>query len=340
MIVEKKKARMFTAISVAAFIAIFVTALAVGRYPLQFQAVIDFFTGNLSHSSTEYKVIFDHRLPRTIVAALVGIGLSLSGLLYQETFQNKLVSPDFLGVTSGASVGAAAAILLGLTSYMISIFAFVTGIVTVTMTLTLSKAFQNRSPTILLLSGIIVGGLMGAILSIIKYLADPQSTLSSITFWLMGSCEHTTMEDVAVLLPIVAICATFLVLIRWNVNLVALGREEAQTKGLNYNLYRNLIILMATLMTASSVAIVGTVGWIGLVIPHIARILVGRNTVNTIPLTIAFGASFMIVVDILSRSFTESEIPLSAITGLFGTAIFIAIIYFRRRSILESDRTA
>ena len=340
MITEENRASFYTAISAIILVIAFVVALIVGRYTLSVQDVVDFFTGNLSHSSNQYKVIYELRLPRTIVAALVGIGLSLSGLLYQETFQNKLVSPDFLGVTSGAGVGAALARLSGLSMPIVSASAFVTGIIAVGLTLSLSKVFQNRSPTILLLSGIIVGGLMSAILSIIKYIADPESTLSSITFWLMGSCEHTTMGDVLVLFPIVASCTAILLLIRWRINLVALGREEAQTKGLNYKLYRGIIIVMATLMTASSVAFVGTVGWIGLVIPHMVRLMVGRNTSNTIPLTVVFGAAFMIVVDILSRTFTDSEIPLSAITGLFGTVIFIAIIYFRRRSILESDRAA
>ena len=316
----------YSAVSVLVFVVVFLMALTVGRYSLSLQDVMDFLIGNLPHSSNEYKVINDLRLPRTIVAALVGVGLSLSGLLYQETFQNPLVSPDLLGVTSGASVGAALAILLGLSSFEISAFAFVTGIITVAITLALSKVFQNRSPLILLLSGIIIGGMMSAFLSIIKYLADPESTLSSITFWLMGSCEHSTMDDVLVLLPIIGVCSVIMVAIRWRINLVALGREEAQTKGLNYKAYRNLIIVIATLMTASAVSIVGTVGWIGLVIPHIARLLVGNNTARTIPLTIAFGGIFMIIVDVISRSFTDSEIPLSAITGIFGTVVFILII--------------
>jgi len=329
--------RAYIALSIVIFILIFLVALWMGRYPLEFGDVIDYFTGNLPKSSNEYKVIHELRIPRTIVAALVGIGLGLSGLLYQETFQNKLVSPDFLGVTSGACVGAALAILLGLSALMISLFAFVMGIITVVFTLSLAKVFQNRSPTILLLSGIIIGGLMSALLSVIKYFADPESTLASITFWLMGSCEHVTMKDVGLLLPLIAGCSVILLSIRWRINLVALGREEAQTKGLNYVLYRRLIIVMATLMTASAVSIVGSVGWIGLVIPHMVRLLVGRNTANTIPLTILFGGVFMIIVDILSRSFTNSEVPLAAISGLFGTVIFIAIIYIRRRSILESD---
>ncbi len=329
--------RVYTAASVAVFLLVFLCALWIGRYPLDFSDVIDYIAGSLPHSSNQYKVINELRLPRTIVAALVGIGLGLSGLLYQETFQNKLISPDFLGVSSGACVGAAVAILLGLSSVMISALAFVTGMVTVVFTLSLARVFQNRSPTVLLLSGIIIGGLMSALLSVIKYFADPDSTLSSITFWLMGSCEHCTMKDVAVLLPIIAICTMVLLTLRWRINLVALGREEAQTKGLNYTLYRRIIIIMATLMTASSVSVVGSVGWIGLVIPHMVRLLVGRNTANTIPLTVLFGGVFMIIVDILSRSFTDSEVPLAAISGLFGTVIFIAIIYIRRRTILESD---
>ena len=268
MIDDVRFVRACVALSIALFIAVFVLALWIGRYPLDFGDVIDYLTGNLSHSSNEYKVISELRIPRTIVAASVGIGLGLSGLLYQETFQNKLVSPDFLGVTSGACVGAAAAILLGFSAVMISIMAFVVGVVTVSLTLSLSKAFQNRSPTILLLSGIIIGGLMSAILSVIKYYADPDSVLSSITFWLMGSCENCTMKDVAVLLPMMACCSAILLAIRWRVNLVALGREEAQSKGLNYVAYRRLIIVLATLMTASAVSIVGSVGWIGLVIPH------------------------------------------------------------------------
>jgi len=336
---DNGKVRLYAALSVIAFVTVFVTALAVGRYSLSLGDVMDFLLGNLPHDSNPYKVISELRLPRTIIAALVGIGLGLSGLLYQETFQNKLVSPDFLGVTSGACVGAAAAILLGLSATMISLLAFIAGVVTVMLTLALSKVFQNRSPTILLLSGIIIGGLMSALLAVIKYFADPDSTLSSITFWLMGSCEHTTMGDVAILLPIIATCAMVLVVLRWRINLVALGREEAQTKGLNYTLYRRAIILMATLMTASAVSIVGSVGWIGLVIPHMVRILVGRNTANTIPLTILFGGIFMILVDIISRSFTDAEVPLAAISGLFGTVIFIGILYIRRRTILESDRS-
>lgn len=285
----------------------------------------------------EKSIILNLRLPRTVIAGIVGAALSVSGLLYQETFRNKLVSPDLLGVSSGAGVGAALAIIIGLPAFLISVLAFVFGVGTVLLTLFVAKVFRNNSSLILTLSGIIVGGLMGAVLSFIKYLADAETTLSSITFWLMGSFENSVMGDVWYLLPIAAVCLTVILLISYRINVVALGKEEAQTKGVNYKAYRILIIGIATLLTASSVALAGTISWIGLVIPHIVRLLVGRDATKTVPLSITLGASFMIISDILCRAFTASEIPISAITGFFGTIIFIVIMYARRKVLHEND---
>ena len=293
-------------------------------------------TGNEDHS-VEKSIVLNLRLPRTVIAGLVGAALSVSGLLYQETFRNKLVSPDLLGVSGGAGVGAALAIILGLPTFLISGLAFIFGIVTVLATLLVAKVFRNNSSMILTLSGIIVGGLAGSVLSFIKYLADAETTLSSITFWLMGSFENSVISDVWYLLPITLVCLTATLLISYRINVVALGREEAQTKGVNYVLYRTVIIIIATLLTASSVAFAGTVSWIGLVIPHIVRLCVGRDTTKTVPLTITFGASFMIISDILCRSFTAAEIPISAITGFFGTLVFIAIMCARRNTLYEND---
>ena len=267
------------------------------------------------------------------MAAFVGIGISISGLLFQEVFQNKLTSSDLLGVSTGASVGASIAIILGLSSVFISVFAFVTGVITVIVTLFVAKLFKNESSTTLILAGIIVGGFMSAILSIVKYFADPTTTLSSITYWLMGSFENSKMKNICVMLPIIIICVTILLILSWRINIVALGMEEAQTKGINYKLNRILIIGIATLLTAASVAFCGTISWVGLVIPHIVRLIVGRDTTKTIPLCISFGAIFMIIVDIISRTFTDSEIPLSAVTGLFGTLIFVIILIYKRKEI-------
>lgn len=333
---NKIKTLIFLSVAIIVFAIIFITALMVGRYSISAAAFFKMLFSNGSYEM-ERSIVLNLRLPRTIIAALTGIALSLSGLLYQETFQNKLVSLDLLGVSSGAGVGAALSIILGLSSVLVNIFAFVFGIVTVMLTLFIAKVFGNKSSIILVLSGIIVGGFMSAVLSFIKYLADAETTLSSITYWLMGSFENSVMANVWVLFPIVSVCTLVTVLMSWRINIVALGREEAQTRGINYRIYRTVIIAIATLLTASSVAFAGTISWIGLVVPHIVRNIVGKNTKHTVPLCIAFGATFMVVADIISRCFSSSEIPLSAVTGFFGTIIFVVILFIRSKNINEND---
>ena len=322
-------------ISIVIFTIIFVASLMLGRYRI---AIEDFFKAAFTKDSsldTQRSIIFNLRLPRTIMATFVGIGLSLSGLLYQETFRNKLVSPDLLGVSTGASVGAAFAIVLGLSSALISVFAFMMGLLTVLATVMISKLFKNGSSTILLLSGIIVGGFMSAILSLIKYFSYDITTLASITYWLMGSFENATLYQDYFLIGIVGVCVVILLLISHPINLVNQGKAEAQTKGIHYDFYRGLIIVLSTILTAISVCFCGTISWIGLVIPHIVRLLAGRDAKRTIPLCITFGATFMVLVDILSRTFTDSEIPLSAVTGLLGTLIFVTILFIKRGTLNE-----
>ena len=322
-------------ISIVIFTIIFAASLMLGRYKIPIE---DFFKAVFTKDSsldTQRSIIFNLRLPRTIMATFVGIGLSLSGLLYQETFRNKLVSPDLLGVSTGASVGAAFAIVLGLSSALISVFAFMMGLLTVLATVMISKLFRNGSSTILLLSGIIVGGFMSAILSLIKYFSNDITTLASITYWLMGSFENATLYQDYFLIGIVGVCVVILLLISHPINLVNQGKAEAQTKGIHYNFYRGLIIVLSTILTAISVCFCGTISWIGLVIPHIVRLLAGRDAKRTIPLCITFGATFMVLVDILSRTFTDSEIPLSAVTGLLGTLIFVTILFIKRGKLNE-----
>ena len=328
-----KKSIIFLSVSILILVVVFCVALMVGRYPI---SISDFFNCVFGYGEgyeTQQSIILNLRLPRTLMACFVGIGLSLSGLLYQEIFQNKLTSPDLLGVSTGASVGASIAIILGLASVYVSIFAFIAGVITVIITLLVSKLFKNGTSITLILAGIIVGGFMSALLSLVKYFADPTTTLSVITYWLMGSFENSTINQVYIMLPIIIVCCSVLLVLSWRINIVALGEEEAQTKGLNYKFYRILIIGIATLLTASSVAFCGTISWIGLVIPHIVRLIVGRDTKKTIPLCISFGAIFMILVDIFSRTFTDSEIPLSAVTGLFGTVIFVLLLVYKREEI-------
>ena len=332
---EKRKILLVSLTSLAVLVVVFFLALLMGRYSVSPEAFLTVITGGDPANSIDKSVILTLRLPRTIVALLVGVALSLSGLVYQETFQNKLVSPDFLGVSTGAGFGATIAIVLGCTGLMISFTAFLFGILTMLITVFIAKMFRSQSQTTLLLSGIIVGGFMSAGISFIKFMADTDKQLGEIVYWLLGTFSKATMKDVWILLPIVAVCALVLYLIRWRINIVALGRSEATTLGLNYTFYRGLIIVISTLLTAAAVAYSGIVGWIGLIIPHLVRLLVGRDSKKTIPLTIMFGATFTIVCDIISRSFTASEIPLSAVTGFLGTPIFIAILYARRKTIYD-----
>ena len=331
----KKRTLISLVASIVVLITVFALALMLGRYSIR---IDDFFNAVFTNNpdlNTQRSIVVNLRLPRTIMAVFVGIGLSLSGLLYQETFRNKLVSPDLLGVSTGASVGAALAIVLGLSSALISVFAFLMGLLTVFVTVVISKLFRNGSSTILLLSGIIVGGFMSAILSMIKYFSNDITTLASITYWLMGSFESANMNRDYILMGVVIVCVIVLLLISHPINLVNQGKEEAQTKGIPYNFYRGLIIVLSTVLTAISVCFCGTISWIGLVIPHIVRLLAGRDAKRTIPLCVTFGGTFMIVVDILSRTFTDSEIPLSAVTGLLGTMIFVAILIIKRRKFNE-----
>jgi len=330
---NKKRIIFYNSILLIVLVIAFVTALIVGRYHISLNTFFKILFGGANRFPVESSIIVNLRLPRTLIALFVGSALSLAGLVYQETFQNKLVSPDFLGVSGGASVGAALAIILGFSSMWLSGVAFIFGIGAMFLTITIAKIMRDHSPTILILSGIIVSSFMSATLSLLKYLAETESQLATITYWLMGSFEYSTMTDVYILAPIVVISSTILFSIRWRINIVAQGPNEAQTQGLNYKLYRYIIIILATLITASSVAFAGVIGWIGLIVPHIVRLFVGKNTKHTIPLVLSFGAIFMIVTDIFSRTFTGAEIPLTAITGFLGAPIFVLILLRKRRII-------
>lgn len=311
-------------------VVIFTIALMVGRYYIGFSSFFKAVFTKDAVYSVQRTIIFNLRLPRTTMALLAGIGLSVSGLLYQEIFQNKLVSPDLLGVSAGSSVGAASAILLGLGPIFISMFSFSLGLLTVFLTLLIARLFKNGSPTVLLISGILIGGMMSAVLAFLKYFADPQTTLASIVYWEMGSFGNALHSQVLIMAVVVLICVSILLLIAWHINIVALGENEAKTKGINYQVYKHGIIIIATLLTAISVCFSGKIAWVGLVVPHITRLHIGRNTKYSIPLSITIGATFMVVCDIISRSFTDSEVPLSATTSLLSTLIVVFILVFKR----------
>jgi iron complex transport system permease protein len=278
-------------------------------------------------------VVLTIRLPRVICAFLVGCALSLSGAVYQGVFKNPLVSPDLLGVSSGACVGASLAILAHLGGLFIQISAFITGIAAVLLSVGISRLFKQRTAMTLVLSGIIVGGLFSAILSLCQYVANVYEQLPAIIFWTLGSLATTNKVDVWTLLPIVVVFTAILMLMRWRLNLLSLGNEEAGSLGIHVGRLRGFAIVCSTALTASAVCISGTVGWIGLIVPHLGRLLIGSDNTHLLPASCLLGGTFLVVVDTLARNLTSSEIPLSILTGIMGTVLFVLIIINRRMQI-------
>ncbi len=275
-------------------------------------------------------VITGLRLPRILASILVGAALSLSGASYQGVFSNPLISPDLLGVSSGACIGAAAAILLALPSGYIQLFAFAGGIAAVAMTVALPALLGNRSNIMLVLSGVIVGSAMSSILGFLKYTADPNEELAAITYWTMGDFTYITMDTLLPVLPLIILSAAGLLLLSWRIDVLSLGEEEARALGVDVRVVRGIVILCSTLLTASSVCIAGTIGWVGLVIPHLGRMLVGPGNTKLLPVSALLGGLFLLVVDTLTRTIGAAEMPISILTGIVG-APFYAWLLWRQR---------
>jgi iron complex transport system permease protein len=264
---------------------------------------------------------------------MIGAMLSLSGAVYQGVFQNPLVSPDILGVSSGASVGAAGGILLGLGVGERQLFAFLGGIFAVLLATTIPKLLKNRSNLVLVLSGIIVGGFLSSVLSIMKFIADEQTELATIVFWQMGSLASIDKAEVIAIGPAFIIGSILMIGLSWRINILSLGDMEAKTLGVNPRVIRGFTVIAASLLTASAVSVSGTIGWIGLVIPHLARLMVGYDHVKTIPVTIVTGALFMLIIDTIARAALTVEIPLSILTGLVGAPCYGWLLYRQRASV-------
>lgn len=278
-------------------------------------------------------VVLRLRLPRILVSIFVGAALSVAGACYQGIFQNPLVSPDFLGVSSGACIGAAVAILLGFSSAFISGFAFIGGIVAVLITALLPSLIKNKSNIILVLSGIIVSSLMSSILGFIKYIADPDTQLASITYWTMGDFSYASTSDFIPMLVVLLPPMIVLLLLSWWIDILSMGDMEAKTLGANVRLIRVLVIICSTLLTAGSICFAGTIGWVGLVVPHFSRMLVGSSNRKVLPTSILIGGIFMLLVDTLTRIIGAFEMPVSIMTGIVGAPFFIWLLVKRRNEI-------
>ena len=275
-------------------------------------------------------VIYTLRLPRMLAAVMIGASLSLSGACYQSVFKNPLVAPDMLGVSSGACVGAAIAILLGLAQAGVQVSAFLGGVIAVSCAVMIPKIIGRNSIVMLVLAGIIIGGLMSSILGIIKYVADADTQLPAITYWQLGSLVSVEWNNIIYNGVPIVLCIIFLMLIRWRMNILTLSDEETHMLGHNSGWLRYAIIFCATVLTASSVCISGTIGWVGLVIPHFSRMLVGPDNRKLLPLSVVLGALFLLVIDTISRASMDSEIPLSILTGLVGAPFYFYLLLRQR----------
>ena len=273
-----------------------------------------------------YSVLINVRLPRIILAVLCGAGLAVSGAAFQSIFSNALATPDTLGVAAGSSFGAALALLLGLGLITVQVSALAVGFAAVLMTYLISRQKSGASTVMVILSGMVIASLFEAGISIIKFIADTESQLPAITYWLMGSLANTNFNSLALGAPFIAVGIAIIFVLRWKLNVLMLSEDEAKTMGVNIRVMRVIVALAATMITASCVSMCGQVSWVGLLIPHICRMLFGSNNQNIIPASISLGAVFLLVMDTVARSATAAEIPISILTSVIGAPVFIILL--------------
>lgn len=315
----------------AVFAAALFGSVLLGRFSVTPKELFRLLLSRLTETEPGWRdgaenVVFQIRLPRVAAAALIGAALAAAGVSYQGMFRNPMVSPDILGASTGAGFGAALAILLGAGYFGISMSAFVFGLLAVAVAYAVSCMSRTNQTIALILAGMMVSSLFSAGTSYLKLVADTQQQLPAITYWLMGSLSSIKPRDVLFLVIPVTIGLVPLWILSWRMNLLTLGEEEARSMGVNTRLLRFTVILCATLLTASSVAVSGMIGWVGLVIPHFCRMLFGYDYRRLIPAAALFGASFLIIVDDIARLATAGEIPLGILTAFVGAPIFLYLI--------------
>ena len=318
--------------AVAVLIVALVIAFAVGRYPISPGEVVSVLAAKLTGHTADVPaaaadVIWHVRGPRVLAAVLVGGALAVAGTAFQGLFRNPLVSPDLLGASSGAALGAVIGIFFSLGIFAIEALAFVGGIVAVAAVYAIGSAVRARDPVlVLVLAGVVIGALLGAGVGLVKYLADPYNQLPAMTFWLLGSLSAMNSADLIPLAAPVILGTVALFALRWRVNVLSLPDEEARSLGLAVVPLRLAVIAAATLVTSASVATAGIIGWVGLVVPHIARTLVGPDFGRLIPAAALLGAGFLLVIDTMARTVSTIEIPLGIFTAFVGTPFFIWLL--------------
>ena len=278
------------------------------------------------YSGQEKAVVLNIRLPRVALSALVGAGLSVAGTAYQGMFRNPMVSPDILGASNGAGFGAALGILLSFNYFGVTVSAFVCGVGAVALAWCISRASRMNGTLAMVLAGIVVGSLFSAGTSFIKLVADTEQQLPAITYWLMGSMSRANYKNLVMGIPFIVIGIIIIFALRWRLNILSFNEDEARSLGVNVKILRVAFILASSMITASCVSMCGQVGWVGLLVPHISRMMRGNNNCKVIPVSISLGAFFMIVMDTFARSATASEIPISILTAIIGAPVFIVLL--------------
>ena len=311
-------------------------SLMLGRYPIDPLQAIQMLVScvvplDQTWTDQQAALFFNVRLPRILLALMVGCCLSAAGAAYQGTFQNPLVSPDILGASQGAAFGAAVAILMGLGSTGVSVSAFCFALLTILLVLLISSRAKGNHMMVVVLAGIMVSSLFQAGVSYTKLIADPTDELADITYWLMGSLTGAKMSEVAAVFPIMLIGCGTLFLLRWRINILTMGDDEASTMGVNARAIRIIVIVAATLVTAACVSVTGMIGWVGLVIPHLCRMLVGCDYRRLIPASMLMGAVFLLIVDDIARLATTAEIPIGILTAFVGAPFFLYLITRRKQ---------
>ena len=334
MAVENESGKMDRIVIYALLIALpvflFFISFMMGRYPVApvdvIKTILSPFIPSLAVSPQVTSIVFNIRLPRIIAALVVGASLAVAGASFQGIFQNPLVSPDLLGVSQGAGFGAAVAILLNMGNFFIQLSAFVFGIISVAITYVISKSYRAGGILLLVLSGTAVSAFFNALVSGAKFMADPYDKLPQIVYWLMGSLSSVNFDKLAMIVIPLIIGIAVIMILRWHLNVLSMGDEEAQSLGLNPNNLRILIITACTLVTSAAVSISGIIGWVGIVVPHMTRIIVGPDHKILLPASLSIGASFLLLIDNISRTAISIEVPIGILTAIIGVPIFLYLL--------------
>lgn len=335
---EKREIAVIAVLGIL-LMALVLVSLTVGTYDLSVEDILavvgnELFGTALPEGSQDGIVLLIIRLPRILLAAIAGAALAVSGAAYQGMFKNPMVSPDILGVSSGAGTGAALALLLGLPSVFVHGLSFAFGVAAVLVVTGIAKAFgkSGNALVVMILAGTVISSVFTALTSLVKYVADPDDVLPQITYWLMGSFARSGNESNVIVMAVILLGAGgVLMLLRWGINVMAFGDDEAKAMGIDVKKTRLVVILAATLLTSATVCMCGTIGWVGLIIPHIVRLVTGPNYKSLIPISMLGGACFMLLVDDIARVIVPGELPISILTALIGAPLFLSMLMRGRR---------